>query len=235
MDKLREIIVTVIVAIIVAVLLLSNADANSNNTFDGKVTKAIHTGGLVKTQKYSMWELHKYKETTLMRKYPISYAPWAGYVAVNKYVEIGQGNTYNYIQIDPVLWATLDYQAQANRASAKAILKQYKVKGTGKKAYLKIRKYIRSGKYITGVKTASGYFEQHGGDCCAVASAVYVLCRVQGIPVRWCMGGLSYGGLHAWNRVKLGKVWYWVDETFEEPMVRSLSKWDYHKKPMEMW
>ena len=233
MDKLKGIALTVIVTLALAVLLLSQADADVSSGFDGKVTKAVQSGGIVKTQKYSLWELHKYKETTFMRKYPMKYAPWAGYVAVDKYVHIDQGATYNYIEIDSTLWSTLDYQAQANRASAKAILKRYKVKGTGTKAFAKIRKYVESGTYQYGVKTAQGFFEKHGGDCCAYTSAVYVLCKVQGIPVRWCMGGLQWGGLHAWNRVKLGKYWYWVDTTFERKPSRKL--WDDHKMPMEQW
>ena len=143
---------------------------------------------------------------------------------------------HNLLIIDPNLYAEIKPEADANRAKAKRILKRYKVKGKGKTAYKKIRRYVRSGSYITGIKSAQGFFENHGGDCSAHASAVYVLCKVQGIPVRFCIGAFDTGNgydCHAWNRVKLNGTWYWTDETMRQPMSKRLW-WDY-KKPMEQW
>lgn len=237
MGKLKAITLVVVVALALMVLLLSQADATvkSGSAFDAKAKRILRTGGEVPTQAYSQWELERYKEESIPKLYPYKYAPWISYLAIDKYVTVSANNTSNLLVVDEALYREVRPEAEVTRAEAKRILKQYKVKGTGKTAYKKIRRYVRTGRYIPGVKSARGFFEHHGGDCSAHASAVYVLCKVQGIPVRYVMGGLTYGGLHAWNRVKLGKHWYWADETFDEPLVRNLSEWGYHKRPMQMW
>ena len=225
----REAILTVILfAVLLSVALISQADA--------KVKDVPIKGGTYKTMTVAQWQLHRYKAVTLPKRYPFKYAPWRSYVLIDKYVKVDADLKHNLLIIDPQLYQTIKPEADANRAEAKRILHKYKVKGKGKTAYKKIRRYVRSGKYITGVKSASGFFENHGGDCAGTASAVYVLCKVQGIPVRYCIGAFDSGlgmDCHAWNRVKLNGTWYWVDETMRQPMSKRLW-WDY-KKPMETW
>lgn len=234
MSKIEAIATVILVTILLAVALVSQVDAT--DSFDKRVTTTLKTGGTVRTQTMSKWQLHRYVEEQLPKKYPLKYAPWRSYVAIDKYVTVDADSTHHTLTIDGQLYQSIKPEADANRAEAKRILKRYKVKGKGKTAYKKIRRYIRSGKYITGIKSAQGFFENHGGDCSAHASAVYVLCKVQGIPVRFCIGAFDTGNgydCHAWNRVKLNGVWYWVDETMGQPLTKRLW-WDY-KKPMEQW
>ena len=225
----REAILTVILfAVLLSVALISQADA--------KVKDVPIKGGTYKTMTVAQWQLHRYKAVTLPKRYPFKYAPWRSYVLIDKYVKVDADLKHNLLIIDPNLYAEIKPEADQNRATAKRILKRYKAKGKGKSAYKKIRRYVRKGKYITGVKSASGFFENHGGDCAGTASAVYVLCKVQGIPVRYCIGAYDTGNgydCHAWNRVKLNGTWYWTDETMRQPMSKRLW-WDY-KKPMEQW
>ncbi len=225
----REAILTVILfAVLLSVALISQADA--------KVQGVPIKGGTYKTMTASQWQLHRYKSVTLLKRYPFKYAPWRSYVLIDKYVTVSADLKHNLLIIDPQLYQAIKPEADQNRATAKRILKRYRVRGKGKTAYKKIRRYVRKGKYITGIKSAQGFFENHGGDCSAHASAVYVLCKVQGIPVRYCIGAYDNGNgfdCHAWNRVKLNGTWYWVDETMRQPMSKRLW-WDY-KKPMEQW
>ncbi len=224
MTKREAIFTIILAAILLAVALISQADA--------KVKPPPVTGGTYKTQTMAQWELYKYKMVTLPKRYPYKYAPWRSYVLIDKYVRVDADLGHNLLVIDPALYQEIKPEADQNKAKAKAILKKYKVKGRGKPAYLKIRRYVRKGEYVKGVKSAAGFFDRHGGDCAAHAAAVYVLCKVQGIPVRYCIGSLE-GSCHAWNRVKLGRKWYWVDETMDMWMSRKI--WEGYKRPMEMW
>lgn len=224
MTKREAVFTVILAAILLAVALISQADA--------KVNDPPVSGGTYKTQTMAQWELYRYKTVELPKRYPYKYAPWMSYVLIDKYVKVDADPSHNLLVIDPALYEEVKPAADRNRARARVILKKYKVKGRDKAAYLKIRKYVRKGKYIKGVKSAAGFFEKHGGDCAAHAAAVYVLCKVQGIPVRYCIGSLE-GSCHAWNRVKLGRRWYWADETMAMWLSRSL--WEGYKKPMEMW
>ena len=224
MTKREAIFTVILAAILLAVALISQADA--------AVKKPPVTGGTYKTQTMAQWELYRYKTVELPKRYPYKYAPWMSYVLIDKYVKVDADLSHNLLVIDPALYEEIRPVADRNRARARVILKKYKVKGRGKPAYNKIRRYVKTGRYIKGVKSAAGFFDRHGGDCAAHAAAVYVLCKVQGIPVRYCIGSLE-GSCHAWNRVKLGRRWYWADETMAMWLSRSL--WDGYKKPMEMW
>lgn len=227
---MRRIIITV--TVLVVVLALSLVSDAKTASFDQRVSSALQNGGTVRTQTYSQWQLHRYKETTLPKKYPFKYAPWVSYVNIDRYVTVSADSTHNTLIIDEALYGRVKTEADENRKTAEHILRDRNVRGTGTAAYRKIRKYVRAGKYKQGIKSASGFFSEHQGDCAAHAAAMYVLCKVQGIPVRYCIGGLS-GSLHAWNRVKLGGRWYWTDETMERGPSRKL--WDGYRYPMQMW
>ena len=229
MRKAKLITAVVVTWLLLTVLLLSQFDfgfADVGSTFDKRVTNKLITGGTVKTQIYAQWELWKYKETQLPKKYPFKYAPWESYQAIDKYVIVGSDLKHYTLEIDPKLYEEIKPIADRTKTRAKQILKSRGVKGTSKTAYMKIRKYVRGGADIEGVKSAIGFFDNYGGDCCGYASAVYVLCKVQGIPVRFVIGSWL-GYLHAWNKVKLDGKWYWVDETIEIPLERKLESGYY--------
>lgn len=225
--RLKQLAV-IFITVLLSVLLLLQAD--TKNSMDARIGKYIK-GGTYKTRKYPQWKLYQYKTVSLPRKYPFKFAPYQSYVLIDKYTQVGSDRTHNTLTFDPNLYKTIKPEADSNRREAKKILKRLKVRGKGKKAYKKIYKYCKTGKYIKGIKTAKGFFEKHGGDCAAHSSAFYVLCKVQGIPVRFCIGETS--GLHAWNRVKVKKQWYWVDTTYGYG--RSKDLWEDHKAPMETW
>lgn len=223
----------VVLWILLSALLASQVDADTTDAFDKRVTGKLKTGGVVKTQVYAQWELWKYKETVLPKKYPFKYCPWESYLAIDKYVVVGSDPKHYTLTIDPALYAEMKPIATKTKAEAKKILKKYKVTGKTRADYMKIRKYVRSGDIVEGSKSALSFFENHGGDCAGHASAIYVLCKVQGIPVRYVIGSAPGGFLHAWNKVKLDGKWYWVDETVEEPMQTKL--WWYYNGVMVMW
>jgi len=231
MRKIFTVLIVIAITVILSALLISQADAKPL-TFDQRVTAHIRTGGTVGTQGLSQWELYRYKTVTLPKKYPMCLAPWESYVAIDRLVTVSAIKDRNTLTIDPELYRSIQPIAEQNRAKAKTILRTYKVRGKGRKAVKTVRRYVRTGKYIVGVKSAGDFFDQHGGDCAAHAAALYVLCKVQGIPVRYVIGRGKMGGLHAWNRVKYGHRWYWVDETWGMSPARKL--WDGYIV-MEYW
>lgn len=227
--KRKALAAVIIITVILSLALISRSDALP---IGDDIDYALDGGGTILTQEYAQWQLHKYKDVTLPRRAPFKYAPWTSFIMIDRYVTVGAQSNCNTLMVDAALYPIVKTEADHNKRTAKEILSEYKVNGKGRKALRKIRRYVEDGEYISGVKSASGFFEHHGGDCAAHASAVYVLCQVQGIPIRWCDGGY-HGGLHAWNRVKLNSKWYWVDTTYKRKPSRSL--WDGYRKPMEMW
>lgn len=221
MIKLRTLIIAWLV-IILALLWGCKACAS----FDSKVNQKL-IGGSVSTKSMAIWELYEYKYTTLLRKAPMCYCPWKAYLAVSEYVGIEVKNNRYYLTIRTNLKKLLKDDAAFNKAYGKA----FKVTGSRKQQIRKIYTYCKATKYTKGKKTARDVFTARQGDCAAIASAFYVLCRVKNIPVRYVTGYTRLGGCHAWNRVKAGK-WYWIDPTFGW----YLSEEQYYGRTvMEMW
>ena len=107
----------------------------------------------------------------------------------------------------------------------------HKYKGKPKTRLRKIYKYCHRTEYVAHVKTARDVFQKRQGDCAGISSAFYVLCKKNKIPCRYIIGWTDTG-CHAWNRVKIGKRWYWCDATLGIYMKRKLPKgWSV----MEMW
>ena len=121
MSKIEAIATVILVTILLAVALISQADA--------KVQGVPIKGGTYKTMTVSQWQLHKYKSVTLPKRYPFKYAPWRSYVLIDKYVRVDADLKHNLLVIDPQLYAEIKPEADANRATAKRILRKYKVNG----------------------------------------------------------------------------------------------------------
>lgn len=220
MIKLRTLIIAWLV-IILALLWGCKACAS----FDSKVNQKL-TGGSVSTKSMAIWELYEYKYTTLLRKAPMCYCPWKAYLAVSEYVGIEVKNNRYYLTIRTNLKKLLKDDAAFNKAYGKA----FKVIGSRKQQIRKIFKYCTSTKYEVHIKTAREVFTTRTGDCAGIAAAFYVLCKAKKIPVRYVIGWST--GCHAWNRVKLGGRWYWIDCTFRYWLSPDL--WDGYRI-MEMW
>jgi transglutaminase-like putative cysteine protease len=182
-------------------------------------------GGRFSTKSMSLWELHKYKDTELMRKYPLCYAPFRAYLLVDEHVTIENRNNRNYLIIDTDLYKAIINEARYNRSKAK------RYKGTAKQKVRKIYRYCRKTDYEIHVKFASDVFKYRRGDCAAIASAFYVLCKKNKIPVRYVIGWAD-GECHAWNRVKIQGRWYWIDATLGCWLSREQFP---HRSVMEIW
>jgi hypothetical protein len=64
---------------------------------------------------------------------------------------------------------------------------------------------------------------KYGRGCCeAYSSTLYIMLQQAGIPVRLVVG--DAGEPHAWNLVQLGSVWYHVDATWDDPVVKTGSQ-----------
>lgn len=170
----------------------------------------------------SLWQIHRYKDTKLMRKRPLCFAPWLAYLAVDRYVEVRNIGNYNCLVIRKDLVKIVQKDANYNRAFAK----KFKWKSVKK-----IYRFCRSTKYVPHKKTARDVFQNHQADCAGITAAFYVLCKVKGIPVRYIIGWKG-SECHAWNRVKYKGKWYYIDCTLEKYMHKKLWK---GYSIMEMW
>lgn len=182
---------------------------SKSNTFEAK----IH-GGTTKTKSMALWEIHKYKDTELMRKSPLCYAPWKAYLAVDKYVEVKNIDNYNAIIVKKDLAKEVATDATFNKNFAK------RFKG---KSFYRIYYWLLEADYVKHKKTAREVFEQRQGDCAGFSAALYVICKVNHIPVRYVIGWTKHG-CHAWNRVKIKGKWYYVDLTYDRYLSRKLWK-----------
>ena len=186
-------------------------------------------GGETAYRSVSGWQLQKYSDTELLRQKPYCYAPWVSYVLHDSNVHIGWKDNLRTLTIDAAMYEQVAPIAEENKRIAKEILAK-KPKRTKTIRY--IYNYCKRAKHVDHVKTARDVLADRQGDCAAHAAAVCVLCKVAKIPVRYCIGWTD-DGLHAWNRVKVGGKWYWMDSDYSEYLTRRL--WDYCEKPMEMW
>lgn len=167
------------------------------------------TGGQFGFKSVSLWELHQYKDTVMMRRNPLCWCPYKAYLAVWHNVRIFSGENRNWLVIDADLTEVLQKDATFNRAFAK----RFKVSGTRKNKVWRIYRWVYRIPYTSGKKTAYDAFTTHQADCAGKASAFYVLCKAKHIPVRFVIGW-ARSGCHAWNRVRVNGKWQWVDCTF---------------------
>lgn len=199
---------TTIAILLIAVCLLTSAGTPFSNRIN------LH-GGRTSTKSMAVWELYKFRDTELLRKYPLCWCPWSAYVAVNNNVTIEDANNRYYLCINADLYKLTIKEAKYNKDHAKTY------KGTTKQKVWKIYDYCRRTSYEAHKKTARDVFQNRRADCAGIAEAFYVMCRKNKIPVRYCIGWCEKG-CHAWNRVKIGKKWYYVDATMERWLWRPL-------------
>lgn len=185
------------------------------------------TGGITASKRMSLWKIHQYKDTQLLRKYPLRYAPWLAYVYVDKYVEVKCINNYNCLVIKTDLRKLVIEDAKYNLK----FCRKFKTKGKRKKQVRQIYNYLLKTEYVLHKKTAREVFQYRQGDCAGVASAFYVMCKVKKIPVRYIIGWVD-DGCHAWNLVKVGGKWWHIDCTSGTWLTKK--PWD-HFTVMEMW
>ena len=190
----------------VALILLMLWAIRANASLNSRVN--LH-GGQFGFKSVSLWELHQYKDTTMMRRYPLCYCPYRAYVEVWHHVSVFSGENKNWIQIDTDLVDKLSAEANYNRTFAK----RFKVSGTRRNKIWRIYRWCKRTRYTEGKKYACDVFRTRCGDCAGIASAFYVLCKANHIPVRYVIGW-TRSGCHAWNKVKVSGRWYWIDCTF---------------------
>ena len=209
---------TVIIVLIATALLLTS----STIPFKSRVN--LH-GGRFSTKSMSLWQLHKFRDTELLRKYPLCWCPYKSYVLVSNHVKIECSQNRNWLIIDTDLYNAVIEDAKYNKAHAK------KYRGKTKAKIKKIYKYCYATAYVKHVKTARDVIEHRQGDCAGVASAFYVMCKKNRIPVRYVIGW-DGNECHAWNRVKYKGKWYWIDPT----LGLWLNREQYEGRTvMEMW
>lgn len=198
----------------------------AHGSLDSRVTKSL-TGGAVSTKSHSLWQLHQYKDTTLLRKSPLCWTPYHSFVEVWYHVKVYSGQNRNWLEVDTDLVSLLSAEAQANRAFAK----RFRVSGNRKHKVWMIYRWCKRTRYTVGKKYACDVFRTRCGDCAGIASAFYVLCKAKHIPVRYVIGW-TRNGCHAWNKVKISGVWYNIDATFGYWLSRKQFDW---RTVMEEW
>lgn len=209
---------TIAIILITASLIFTSSAVPFSNRIN------LH-GGKTSTKSMAVWELYKFRDTELLRKYPLCWCPWTAYSLVINNVTVEDRNNKNWLCINTDLYNATINEAKYNKDHAK------KFKGTTRQKVRKIYNYCRRTEYVIHVKRARDVFEKRQGDCAAISAAFYVLCKKNKIPVRYCIGWCDEG-CHAWNRVKIGKTWYYVDATMGRYLWKPL--YDGYTL-MEMW
>lgn len=195
-------------------------------TFDQRVSEHLRGGDLA-VKSMSIWELNRYKYTTLLTKSPMKWCPWEAYLTVDEYVQIREANNRYYFCIGTDLKAKLSAVAKTNKRLAKS----FKTSGNRRNQVKQIYRFCKRTKYTAHVKSVQSVFEKRTGDCVGIASTLYVICKAKKIPVRFVIGWTP-NGCHAWNCVKVGKKWYWVDATMDEWLSEKQFK---YRTVMEVW
>ena len=209
---------TLIALLIATSLLLTSSTAS----FSSRIN--LH-GGRTATKSMAIWELYKFRDTELLRMYPLRWCPWTSYVLVNEYVTIEDEGNQHWLCINADLYDAVIDTAKYNYDHAR------KYKGKAKQKVKKIYAYCRKTNYQAHKKTARDVFENRTADCAGISEAFYVMCRKNGIQVKYVIGW-CYDGCHAWNMVRLKGRWYYVDATMGRWLHRTL--WDGYSV-MEMW
>ena len=201
MGKRIVIVLAIIVAVFVSVTSQTQLTASATLPFKDRVN--LH-GGSFSTKSMAMWELYRFRDTTLLRKEPLCWCPFKAYLLVNAYVKVEDKDNKNWLTVTEDIYSMCIDDAEYNKSHAPVY------KGTAKEKVRKIYNYVRRSDYVLHVKYARNVFEDREGDCAGWASAFYVMCKKNKIPVRYCIGWAE-GSCHAWNRVKIGKNWYYID------------------------
>ncbi len=85
--------------------------------------------------------------------------------------------------------------------------------------------YVNNGDYTTASKWAygaSGVLLHGEGVCQSYAIAFYMMAVSAGLDCRYVVGTAN-GGSHAWNQVKVDGIWYYIDCTWDDPIVNGIS------------
>ena len=185
------------------------------------------TGGQTSVKSKSMWQLYQYRDVTLMRKAPMKWCPYLSYRVIHDHVSIEVRDNRYWFVVDTNVTKLLAPDATFNKRFAQS----FKAKGNRKQKIRTIYKYCRKTRYTTARHTyAKDVFQHRQGDCAAIASAFYVLCKAKHIPVRYVIGWLP-SGCHAWNMVKLKGKWWHVDCTNGWLLKKKLAG----RKILEIW
>lgn len=189
------------------------------------LTSYAPSQGQYPTTSQSLWQLWHYKCVVLPTEEPLCWTPFKSYELI----------CYNttITQRDNVYWFTItkDLNSMVYEDAIFNITHAPRYKGKAKKRLRKIYLYCAKTQYVFGKKYARNVFEERQGDCAGIAAAFYVMCKRNRIPCKYVIGWCEYG-CHAWNRVKVGKKWYWIDATHGKWLSR---KQFPNRSVMEMW
>lgn len=162
---------------------------------------------------------------------------WSGYRAYKTMVDADDEYRYTRTALSDVISEAKTNQRWAKQTVKKLKLSRYDSHMDRVEAILeyvcKKLKYKRTQPFLT-VGIGSGK-----GNCACYSDMMYVLCKSAGYPVRFCIG---YADLtcHAWNKVRIGSKWYWIDCSWydicdETDYGLSRSLWADHKRIIEVW
>lgn len=78
---------------------------------------------------------------------------------------------------------------------------------------------------------AEGVLMRGSGVCNSYALAFYAMCTAESVECHivrgWATSTMGKGD-HAWNRVKLGDTWYYIDCTWDDPTGGEMENYEYY-------
>lgn len=99
--------------------------------------------------------------------------------------------------------------------------------------------YVNNGDYRSAEKWAfgaEGVLLHKEGVCNSYAIAFYIMAKIAGLDCRYVTGNIAQNGnpSHAWNRVKVDGVWYYIDCTWDDPVGGGCENYIYYLSP-KLW
>ncbi|MCQ2976467.1 MAG: transglutaminase-like domain-containing protein [archaeon] len=138
-------------------------------------------------------------------------------------------NLKPYLTLDP----KQDKYAQntsALRSLAASLTKNCK---TDKEKALAIFNYVKNDidySFYYDSKGASNAYSTKKANCCDKSNLITSLCRISGIPTRYCHATCSFrSGLvtgHVWVQILIGDTWYVADATSSSNSIGNIANWN---------
>lgn len=195
--------------------------------------------------KYTNWNFQAMGEKETQKNYQTLLSVPSFSLTKTDISEIAKGESPNYcLAICPIKENTANARIAYWKYAKKAVRKAGVRNGmSDKTAVKKIYTWLcHEVKYQHGKKDnceAATLFLKKTGVCRDYADAFWAMCQVCGIPCK-CYIGYALEN-HEWNRVKIGKKWYWIDVTWMDDGRKKIDKnygpslklWKDHRKDYE--
>ena len=200
-----------------------------------KIEKALASGKTVRVKtSLSLPECQYYLDQLIYNTTVLKYATYHTYKTLKETdaIRLKQGKTYCVFVVNGADLSALVAECLGNRDQANKVIKKLGITAAtpARKAINQIKEYLYYFPHDDNFKWANGLFHGIGGNCAAYASAFKTIMNLLGYPCEFLIGWTD-GYCHAWNRVKISGVWFYIDLICDMRLSQTL--WKAYEKITE--